>query len=184
MVAKFHLRLNPSPKKGGFRSFGYVYPICLYRQAFQWLLEISPTFDRDMEIAAISRFPEGKDEMHFFVLFVTMKDSPEAAEQALRPAQQTRPTGAVEEWFSKEDSLNEHYDQQANANPEKHRYCADNAYITDDADVPAVLEEAFTTLPHRKSFALWYAMNPCSQRKLPDMALSMQSDHYFALYTV
>jgi hypothetical protein len=27
-------------------------------------------------------------------------------------------------------------------------------------------------------------MNPCSQRKLPDMALSMQSDHYFALYTV
>ncbi|KAJ5476891.1 FAD binding domain protein [Penicillium sp. IBT 31633x] len=25
-------------------------------------------------------------------------------------------------------------------------------------------------------------MNPCSRRKLPDMALSMQSDHYLALY--
>jgi len=27
-------------------------------------------------------------------------------------------------------------------------------------------------------------MAPTSRRKLPDMALSMQSDHYFALYTV
>lgn len=156
----------------------------LYREAFQWLLEISPTFDYDTEIAAISHYPDGGDEMRFFILFVTMKDSPEEAEAALRPAQQTRPVGTVAEWFSKEDSLEEQYDNQACANPEKHRYCCDNAYIKDDADIPAVLEEAFTTLPHPKSFTLWYAMNPCSRRKLPDMALSMQSDHYFALYTV
>ncbi|KAJ5145417.1 hypothetical protein N7448_002809 [Penicillium atrosanguineum] len=184
VVTKFHLRLNPYPKKGGFRSSGYIYPIHLYREVFRWIIDISPNFDNDTEIAAISHFPEGSNEMRFFVLFVTMKDSVEAAEEALRPAQQSRPAGTVEEWFSKEDSLDEQYNNQAGANPEKHRYCADNAYIADDADVPAVLEEAFTTLPHRKSFALWYAMNPCSRRKLPDMALSMHSDHYFALYTV
>lgn len=47
-----------------------------------------------------------------------------------------------------------------------------------------MLETAFTTLPSEKSFALYYAMNPCSRRTLPDMALSMQSDHYFAIYSV
>lgn len=73
---------------------------------------------------------------------------------------------------------------QARANPEGHRYCSDNAYIDNNSDVASVLEEAFTTLPNHKSFALWYAMSPISQKQLPDMALSMQSDHYLAIYTI
>ncbi|KAJ5735025.1 FAD binding domain protein [Penicillium malachiteum] len=162
VVTRFHLSLLPYPKKG-FRSSGYIYPMSMYRKAFDWILSITPSFDNDTEIAVISQYAE---------------------EEALRLAQETRPDGAVEEWFCKEDSLDEQYDNQERANPEKHRYCAENAYIKNDADVPAVLEEAFTTLPHRKAFALWYPMNPCSRRKLPDMALSLQSDHYFALYTV
>ncbi|KAJ5151355.1 uncharacterized protein N7482_010607 [Penicillium canariense] len=183
VVTKFHLRLNAYPKRG-FRSSGYVYPIEMFREALSWVISISPDFDHDTEIAAISHYPDGDDKIRLFILFVTMKDKPHEAEQALRPAQETRPTGCVEEWFCKEDSLEEQYNSQGKSNPEKHRYCADNAYLKDDADVPAVLEEAFTTLPHRKSFALWYAMNPCSRRTLPDMALSMHSDHYFALYTI
>ncbi|KAK3952281.1 hypothetical protein QBC32DRAFT_260495 [Pseudoneurospora amorphoporcata] len=55
--------------------------------------------------------------------------------------------------------------------------------------VPHVLEKAFTTLPTVKSSALWFSMNPRSRRPLLDaqgqpMALSMQSDHYFAVCTV
>ncbi|KAJ5222223.1 FAD-binding domain-containing protein [Penicillium citrinum] len=183
VVTKFHLNLKPYPK-GGFRSSGYIYPINLYRDVFNWIISISPSFDEDTEIAVVSHYPEGEDEIKLFVLFVTMKDKSEEAERALRPAQESRPAGTSSEWFCQEDSLENQYNDQANANPEKHRYCADNAYIDNNADVPGVLEEAFTTLPHRKSFALWYAMNPCSRRQLPDMALSMQSDHYFALYTI
>lgn len=183
VVTQFHLSLNPYPK-GGFRSSGYLYPISFYREVFQWITSIAPSFDNDTEIAMVSHYPEGENEIKLFVLFVTMKDQPEEAESALRSAQETRPTGTSSEWFCEEDSLENQYDKQANANPERHRYCTDNAYIQNDADVAAVLEEAFTTLPHRKAFTLWYAMNPCSRRKLPEMALSMQSDHYFALYTV
>ncbi|KAJ5620121.1 hypothetical protein N7510_004105 [Penicillium lagena] len=183
VVTKFHLNLLPYPEKG-FRSSGYIYPIRLYREAFQWILSITPTFDQDTEIAAVAHYPENSEEICLFILFVVMKHDPNEAERALRPAHQTRPTGALTEWFCEEDSLQNQYSKQANANPEKHRYCADNAYLINDADVPAVLEEAFTTLPHKKAFSLWYAMNPCSRRELPDMALSMQSDHYFALYTV
>ncbi|CAI7614151.1 hypothetical protein N7533_013334 [Penicillium manginii] len=183
VVTKFHLNLIPYPGKG-FRSSGYLYPISHYHEVFKWIISISPSFDSDTEIVAVAQYPEGQDELSLFILFVTMKHSPEEAERALRPAQETRPAGTTSEWFCMEDSLDNQYNNQARANPEKHRYCTDNAYIDNDADVPSVLEEAFTTLPHRKAFALWYAMNPCSRRELPDMALSMQSDHYFALYTV
>ncbi|PYH91159.1 FAD-binding domain-containing protein [Aspergillus ellipticus CBS 707.79] len=183
VVTQYHLELIPYPKQG-FRSSGYIYPIRLYREAFNWILSITPGFDEDTEIAAISCYPEGGDELCFFVLFVTMKSSPEEAEKALLPAKQSRPDGAIHEWFCQEDSLDNQYVNQGKANPENHRYCAENAYIRNDADVPTVLEEAFIKLPSKKSYTLWYAMYPCSRRKLPDMALSMQSDHYLALYTV
>ncbi|RAH76581.1 FAD-binding domain-containing protein [Aspergillus japonicus CBS 114.51] len=183
VVSKYHLELLPYPRDG-FRSSGYIYPIRLYREAFRWVLQATPASDEDTEIAVVAQYPEGMDELCLFVLFVTMKHDPATAEAALRPLHDSRPPGAIVEWFCETDSLEKQYDNQAKANPEGHRYCAENAYIRNDADVPTVLEEAFTTLPHRKAFALWYAMYPCSRRKLPDMALSMQSDHYFALYTV
>jgi hypothetical protein len=183
VVTKFHLELMPYPSRG-FRSSGYLYPRDMYRKAFDWIISISPGFDNDTEIVLVSQYPENSDELRILVLFVTLKDSPKEAEKALRSAQNTRPEGTVEEWFCRVDSLENQYISQAKANPEKRRYCCDNAYIENDADVPAVLEDAFLTLPHREAFTLWYAMNPCSRRKLPDMALSMQSDHYFALYTV
>lgn len=94
------------------------------------------------------------------------------------------------EVFCGPTSLAKEYGTQACANPEGHRYCAENAYVSNDEDVPSVLERGFTTLPSRKSFAIYFAMNPTSRRAPPaadgpaGMALSMQSDHYFALYTV
>ncbi|KAL1965783.1 hypothetical protein VTN77DRAFT_5104 [Rasamsonia byssochlamydoides] len=182
IVTRFHLQLRPAPK--AIRSSGYIFPRTMYREAFDWVIRITPTFDDATEIVAVGQYPPGMDEICLFILFVTMKDTPEEAREALLPAQQTRPAGVIREWFCEEDNLDQEYDAQAAANPLGHRYCADNAYINNDADVPAVLEEAYTTLPSKKSFALWYAMNPCSRRQLPDMALSMQSDHYFAVYTI
>lgn len=156
----------------------------MYKEAFNWVINITPTFDDSTEIVAVGQYPPGIDEICLFILFVTMKDTPEEAREALLPAQESRPAGTLQEWFCQDDNLDKEYDNQAAANPNNHRYCADNAYIHNNADVPTVLEEAYKTLPHKKAFALWYGMNPCSRRKLPDMALSMQSDHYFALYTI
>ncbi|OJJ47361.1 hypothetical protein ASPZODRAFT_151852 [Penicilliopsis zonata CBS 506.65] len=182
VVVQFHLSLIKNPV---FRSSGYLYPICEYRRAFDWILSLTPGYDADTEITVVAQYPEGREELCLFILLVCMKPTAEEAEQALLPAQQSRPDGTVEEWFCKEDSLHAQYENQGKANPDGHRYCADNAYLANEtADVAAVLEEAFTTLPHRKAFALWYAMDPCSRRPLPDMALSLHSDHYFALYTV
>jgi FAD/FMN-containing dehydrogenase len=80
--------------------------------------------------------------------------------------------------------------EQTRANPEGHRYVVDNAYLTGPADalIPA-LAPAFTQLPTAKSFSLWFDLahlpaRPLSAAGLPDMALSVQSDLYFASYVV
>lgn len=118
-----------------------------------------------------------------------MKNDEEETRAALQPAHDSAPPGHVISWFCKETSLPDQYDDQHAANPNGHRYAVDNGYVDNGADVVSVLEKAFTTLPSEKSFTLWYAMNPASRFTVPDgrlkdMALSMQSDHYFATYCV
>jgi hypothetical protein len=75
--------------------------------------------------------------------------------------------------------------EQVRANPEGHRYVVDNAYLTGEPDalIPA-LTPAFTELPTAKSFSLWFDLAHLPGRRLPDMALSVQSDIYFATYVV
>jgi hypothetical protein len=43
---------------------------------------------------------------------------------------------------------------------------------------------AFTDLPTPKSFSLWFDLAHLPGRDLPDMALSLQTDIYFAAYVV
>lgn len=149
-----------------------------------WVIKITPDYDPETEIVAVGATPPGLNQTCVIPLFVTFKNSMEEAEAALAPANQSRPEGFLVEMVNQETSLAKEYRDQANANPSGHRYCAENGYVKNDEDVAAVLEQAFTTMPSPKTFALWYAMAPCSRRELPDMALSMQSDHYFAIYTI
>ena len=117
--------------------------------------------------------------------FVTFQNTPEAATQSLQHIDDSRPGGVIMAAPNLPTSLIKEYEDQAGANPSRHRYTCDNAYIKDDADVVEVLQDAFTTMPQgSKSFALWYSMSSSSRRQLPDMALSIQSDHYFAIYTI
>jgi len=71
------------------------------------------------------------------------------------------------------------------ANPEGHRYTVDNAYLAGETSslIPA-MTPAFTELPTAKSFSLWFDLAHVPARPLPDMALSVQSDLYFATYVV
>lgn len=150
----------------------------------EWMLKITPDYDESTEIVAVGATPPGIDQQCIIPLFVTFQQSEQACLDALAVANTTRPDGCIVEDINKETSLAKEYADQAGANPTGHRYCADNGYVNNEADVARVLEPAFTNHPSPKTFSLWYLMAPCSRRKLPDMALSMQSDHYFALYTI
>lgn len=149
-----------------------------------WLISISPDYDTGTEIVAVATHVEDHKQTCIIALFVTFQSSESECEQALEIANKSRPDGMLDEITNKETSLAKEYRDQAAANPSGHRYCADNGYVNNDSDVAAVLEPAFTTMPSKKTFALWYSMAPCSRRVMPDMALSMQSDHYFAIYTI
>jgi FAD/FMN-containing dehydrogenase len=75
--------------------------------------------------------------------------------------------------------------EQIRANPEGHQYVVDNAYLAGEpgALIPA-LAPAFTGLPTAKAFSLWFDLAHLPGRPLPDMALSLQTDIYFATYVV
>lgn len=183
------------------RSSAYCYANSDFKKVMNWILSVShklqtlsPTltdnqitteYDPDTEIAFVASYPPDSTDIVHTVLLVTFKNDAAEALKALQPAQDSHPPGTVHAWFNRETNLEDQYKDQGAANPTGHRYRVDNAYIRNDADVAAVLEPAFTTLPTRKAFSLWYSMAPGSRRPLPDaMALSMQTDHYFATYAV
>lgn len=124
--------------------------------------------------------------------FLAFKPTQAEARAALQPLHDHpgRPANAFpQSFFAQPTTLPDQYAPQAASNPPDHRNYAENGYINDDADVPDVLERAFTELPSRESFALYFSMAPTSRREIPldgpgSMALSMQTDHYFALYTI
>ncbi|CAO2653582.1 Nn.00g029930.m01.CDS01 [Neocucurbitaria sp. VM-36] len=182
IVTRFHLQLRQ--KIPNMLSSAFVYPIAKYREVMEWVVSIAPSFEASTEVVAVATTPPEIGQLCIIPLFVTFQDSETACREALKEANKSRPEGFIAEDVNKETSLAKEYRDQAHANPSGHRYCAENGYVKNDSEVVGVLEPSFTTLPSEKSFALYYAMAPCSRRELPDMALSMQSDHYFAIYTI
>ncbi|KAI1880603.1 hypothetical protein JX265_000843 [Neoarthrinium moseri] len=181
VIVRYHL--NTRPLLELYESV-YIFPISEYRKVLQWVIDVCPTADEGTEIVGTSRYLEGEDEISMIAAFTSFKPNREEAEKALKPIHDSRPSNSKFEIYCGTTSLAQQYVNQGEANPKNHRYCAENAYIENDADVPAALEKAFTTLPSKKAFSLYFSMNPTSRRPLPDMALSMQTDHYFAIYTV
>lgn len=142
-----------------------------------------------MEVVAVSLYLPDKPDIHILANFTVFKSTAAAALAALSPIHASRPPGAVTEVYARESSMEEQYGMQKQANPRRHRLCADSAYMANELppgapSLPAVLAPAFLSLPTRKSCALYLAMYPTSRRALPPMALSMQTDHFFALYAV
>ncbi|KAL3462474.1 hypothetical protein BJX64DRAFT_288376 [Aspergillus heterothallicus] len=164
VVTRFHLQTLPAPRI--MRSSGYVYTIGHYHTAFNWALK------------------DGIEEPCITIALIAFGGDEEHIATILQGVEDTSPPEPVSHWFNKPTTLSEQFDLKAKSYPIRHRYYVDNAFLKNDADVVSILERAFTTLPTRKSLALWTSLIPASRRELPDMALSMQSDHYFALYAI
>lgn len=182
IVTKFYLEVRENCT--GMLGSVFIYPMSKYRDVMSWVTTVSDGYDQRAEIVCVSATPPGMSEHCVIADFLAFGATEEDSKKVLEKANLTRPEGFLIEALNQPTSLASRYKDQAIANPEGHRYCAENAYISNSADVPSVLEAAFTTQPHPKAFCIWFGMNPTSRRPLPDMALSMHTDHYFALYTV
>ncbi|KAI0112419.1 FAD binding domain protein [Nemania sp. FL0031] len=181
IVTSFYLSTRPSLQM--YNSV-CIYPQSMFRTVLQWVIDICPTADTDTEIVCLAKRTADGNDIDIIAGFLSFKPSKEEAEKAMRTVYDSRPAGAKVEVFCDATDFACQYAGQREEQPTGYRFCSDNAYINNDADVPSVLETAFTTLPTQKSFVLYFAMNPTSRRPLPDMAHSIHSDHYVALYTI
>ncbi|CEL03913.1 hypothetical protein ASPCAL05050 [Aspergillus calidoustus] len=182
IVTTFHLQTFPAPKV--MRSSGYVYGVGEYSRVFRWALKIAAEFEDSIEIVAIGSYKDGIEHPCITIALIASGNDQEHLDDILKSIEETHPPNPISRWFNQETTLSEQFDLKAKSYPKNHRYYVDNAFVKNDADVASTLERAFTTLPTRESLALWTSLVPLSRRQLPDMALSMQSDHYFALYAI
>ncbi|KAL3444253.1 hypothetical protein BJX65DRAFT_320026 [Aspergillus insuetus] len=182
IVTKFHLQTFPAPSV--MRSSGYVYGAGEYTEVFGWAMKIAAEFEDSIEIVAIGSYKDGIEHPCITIALIASGNDEEHITTILQGVDHMHPPSPISRWFNQETTLSEQFDLKAKSYPKNHRYYVDNAFLKDDADVASTLERAFTALPTRQSLALWTSLVPLSRRQLPDMALSMQSDHYFALYAI
>lgn len=118
------------------------------------------------------------------IILLASSDDEGLVKRLLRSAEDSHPDGALSASVCQETSIQREYDNKAKAYPTGQRYKVDSVFLRNDVDVVSLLEPSFTTLPTRQSLSLWSSMRPRSNRPLTGMALSMQSDHYVAVYVI
>lgn len=182
VVTRFYLQTKPHPK--ALTQSTQVYPVELCEEILLWMQGIHARIDRRVEVVVLSLTPPGMDKPAMVVHALAMVDTPEDGKQALALLE-TSPVlnQAMVHQTALPTSFAEERREQLRQNPEGCRYAVDNAWLLGTPEqVVAHISKAFTTIPNSKTFTLWFSMAPL--RPLPDMALSLQSEIYFAIYTV
>lgn len=188
VIARFHLQTRPMPK---LAHSVMAFALDDFRAVMTWLHDTHAQLDPEIEIVAVSQRPPEPMELSIpadqHVLIVSalaFKPSLDQAQDVLRPfADSPIAARALFALHGEPTTLFDEYAGQYANNPEGHRYTVDNAWLEGDtATLVNALEPAFTTWATPESFALWFSMAPL--RELPDMAFSMQSEVYCALYTI
>lgn len=138
----------------------------------------------DIDILLRAMHSESNDDISLTVQFFAMEKSCSDAEQALRIVDETRPSGAISEWFCEEDSLKSQYAAIKKSSPPGYYYLTDNVLLNNDGDAISVLQEAFLTLPQGKSWAGWTPRFPSSKHTITGMAKGIQANHYFVIHLI
>jgi FAD/FMN-containing dehydrogenase len=190
VVTAFRLRTRPRYRE--LTQTTYVYPPAVAADVLGWLHAARHDVPSSVELVAVGIAPPLPPEIgHTGPALVVDGVSFDGGPESLR-ALDSCPVAdkALVAKVAQPVTIAELRAGQVRANPEGHRYTVDNAYLTGPADmlIPA-LTPAFTDLPTAKSFSLWFDLahlpaRPLAADGLPDMALSVQSDLYFASYVV
>ena len=174
VVTEFRLRTRPRFRE--LTQTTYVYPAQAAEEVLAWLHRARHDVPRSVELVAVGK------EAVLVVDGVSFDGGP----PSLRALDTCPVAGqALAARIAQPADIADLRAEQIRANPEGHRYFVDNAYLAGDAGslIPALVP-AFTALPTPKTFSLWFDLAHLPDRLLPDMALSLQTDMYFATYAV
>lgn len=180
VVTKFHLKTRPYPK--ALSASTYIYPKEITEDVLQWLQTMHHTVADTVEIVAVGKtFDFG---VGIVVHALAFEDTPEGAQKALAPFEECPYIDQAKlHKTCVPTSIEEECRVQLENNPEGHRWAVTNAWLEGSPkEVSATVAPSFTDLPTAKTFTLWFSMAPL--RPLPDMAFSMQTDIYMAIYTI
>jgi FAD/FMN-containing dehydrogenase len=188
-VTAFHLRTRE--RFTALTQSKYLYPAALAPQVLDWLHQVRWELDDSIELVAVcldaSTVPEIPYDGEVLVVDgLCFAGTTEAAAKALAPLA-TCPVvdQAIVRLDAQPADLAALRADQVRANPEGHHYVVDCAYVAGEReDVVRCLAPAFTDLPTPKAFTLWFDLGRTPRRGLPDMALSLQTDLYFAAYLI
>jgi FAD/FMN-containing dehydrogenase len=185
VVTAFRLRTRERYRE--LTQTTYVYPPSVAGEVLDWLYTARHEVPSSVELVAVGIEPPLPPELgHTGPALVVDAVSFDGGPASLR-ALGTCPVAesALVRKVAEPVTIGELRAEQLRANPEGHRYFVDNAYLAGPADslIP-VVAPAFTGLPTAKSFSLWFDLAHLPARPAPDMALSVQSDIYFATYVV
>jgi FAD/FMN-containing dehydrogenase len=196
VVTAFRLRTRPRYRE--LTQTTYVYPAALAPDVLGWLHAARHDVPPSVELVAVGITPPLPPEVACEgPVLVVDGVSFDGGPRSLRVLDTCPVAGdALVAKVAQPVTIAELRAEQVRANPEGHRYVVDNAYLTGSAAelIPA-LAPAFTTLPTAKSFSLWFDLAHLPARPLfeealpveealPGMALSVQTDLYFATYAV
>ncbi len=191
VVTAFRLRTRPRYRE--LTRSTYVYPPSMAAEVLHWLHAARHDVPPSVELVAVAMTPPRRDGVPAGPGPALVVDgvSFDGGPSSLRALDTCPVAGnALVSMIAQPVTMGELRAEQLRANPEGHRYFADNAYLTGPREeLIAAMTPAFTGLPTKKSFSLWFDLahlpaRPVSETGLTDMALSVQSDIYFAAYVV
>jgi hypothetical protein len=185
VVTAFRLRTRQRYRE--LTQTTHVYPAEVAADVLGWLHQARHDVPPSVELVAVGLTPPlPPDVRHPGPVLVLDGVSFDGGPESLRALDSCPVAGkALLRKIAQPVTIGELRAEQIRANPEGHRYTVDNAYLAGPtgALIPA-LAPAFTDLPTAKSFSLWFDLAHLPARPLPDMALSVQGDLYFATYVV
>jgi FAD/FMN-containing dehydrogenase len=180
-------RLRTRKRYAELTQTTYVYPAEAAEEVLGWLHQARHDVPPSVELVAVGITPPLPPEVdHAGPVLVVDGVSFDGGAESLAALGTCPVAGkALVRKVAEPVTIGELRAEQLRANPEGHRYFVDNGYLAGATDelIPA-LAPAFTELPTAKSFSLWFDLAHLPARPLPDMALSVPGDLYFASYVV
>jgi hypothetical protein len=145
-----------------------------------------------MEINTLAKYPDNSDNappdqrINLIVYLMTFDKDLRTAQESLQLFGSTVPRreAALEIDEYQVTSIEKELVQQEKSNPAGYRYLADNAWLHDlpTHELVDSMRDVFLSLPSPQSIVLYF--NLAYERTMPEMALSMQTQHYLGGYCI
>ncbi|CAI6101316.1 unnamed protein product [Clonostachys chloroleuca] len=178
-AARFHIRTIERFKST--TAFVYMYPIKEYDAVMPWLLKSPNT-----EIIVSFDNRDASPMYSILCYFGVSGESDDEVGAELQRWRDWAPPGAWQTIGPLPEGFEYLYkmvgEEDYTGKDTGPRFTGLNMFLRDDCDMLEVCRESFTTLP-RGTWAYWEPMAPHSNKKIDDMAFTMNYDRYVAIYT-